>query len=237
MHREILELEGSFNVRDIGGYPAGEGKTTLHRRFIRAGSLAELTERGKTALLEMGVRCVIDLRSAREVAENPDAVMDDRRFSWFHLPMLDYIHSGLAYGLPDDFPASLEEMYIGLLENSKESFRQLFEIFGASGQEGFLFHCTAGKDRTGVAAMLLLSLAGVGKDMIVEDYTQSEGQLKPIMASFSAVIPDYLCRSQAQTMRRVIEYLEGSYGSVRGYLDHIGVTPGLQSAILAKLVG
>ena len=238
MRCEILELEGCFNVRDLGGYPADSGKTTRHRRFIRAGTLFGMTERGKAALHDLGIQCVIDLRSQREVDEHPDAVMHDRRFAWFHLPMLDYVHSGITEVLPEDFPSSLEEMYIGLLEDSKAKFEKLFTLFASPAYESYLFHCTAGKDRTGVVAMLLLALAGVDEQTIVEDYSHSEKLIQGLFdRAILADLPAHLFLSRAQTMRAALQHLKSQYGSGRAYLSQIGITSELQQAILAKLTG
>ena len=237
MRCNLLEIEGCYNMRDIGGYPTGTGKTTKHLRFVRSGSLYGLTERGKTHMLNLGLRCVVDLRSHREVSSHPDAVIEDSRFSWHHLPMLDHIYSGVAQDMPDSFPPSLEEMYLNLLEESKASFRQLFELFAHPGHQSYIFHCTAGKDRTGIVAALLLSLAGVDEQTIIEDYTHSEKLLSHFIAKVDlGGLPSYVLTSHAQTMQALLCHLKTQYAGGQGYLDQIGVTPAQQAAILKKLL-
>ena len=238
MRCNLLDVEGCFNIRDIGGYPTAAGDTVSHLRFVRSGSLFALTEQGKEQLLSLGLRCVVDLRSQVEVEHYPDAVADDPRFSWFHLPMLDYIHSSIAGKLPDTFPPSLEEMYFSLIEESKADFRRLFELFAQPGHESFVFHCTAGKDRTGITAALLLSLAGVDEQTIVEDYSHSQELLRDIMAKVDlSHLPGYVLTSRAQTMQALLDHLKAHYGGGQGYLSQIGVAPSTQREVLRKLLG
>jgi len=232
---EILDVDGSFNVRDLGGYVSAGGKVVKYRRFIRSGSLFELTEQGKLDLLGWGVRCIIDIRSRREVEEKPSAVMGDPRFVRIHVPMLDYIHSRMAEEMSGPFPASLEEMYIGLLEQGKDGFRQLFELFASPDYESYLFHCTAGKDRTGVTAMLLLTLAGVDDQTIVQDYNHSEKLLRDLFVRQAPNIPQYLCFARPETMRIALHYLDSRYGGAQAYLSNIGITQDVRNAVLAKL--
>jgi len=236
MRCELLELEGSFNARDVGGYPAGGGKMTKYRRFIRTGSLFKLTEQGKSALLNMRVRCVVDLRSHFEVNEKPDAVMNDPRFFWRHLPMLDYIYAEIADEQYVSFPPSLEKMYINLLNEDKNSFRSLFQLFASPEHESYLFHCTMGKDRTGMTAALLLSLAGVDEETIVEDYSHSAKLTKHLIEGLTEDIPAYLFASPAETMQKVLGYIRSKYGGGQGYLNHIGITPEQCRAIITKLL-
>ena len=237
MRCNLLEIEGCYNIRDIGGYHTSAGKAVKHLRFIRSGSLFGLTEQGKSHLLDLGLRCVIDLRSHREVSLYPDAIMGDSRFSWHHLPMLDYIYSNKAQGLPDSFPPSLEEMYISLLEESRDGFRQLFELFAHPDHQGYVFHCMAGKDRTGIVAALLLSLAGVDEQTIVEDYAHSEELLRDILAKVDlGDLPNYVLASRPQTMQVLLRHLEARYGGAQSYLNQIGIAPVAQAEVLKKLL-
>ena len=237
MDCEVLTLEGVPNVRDLGGYLAASGKVTKHRRFIRAGVLSGLTQSGTSALARLGVHCVVDLRSGREARIQPSAVQDDERFVRHHLPMLDYIYSSVSGGVePDVFPDSLEQLYIDLIEQGKESFRQLFELFAHPEYESYLFHCTAGKDRTGIAAALLLTLAGVDDDTIAQDYSYSHTLLRIFFdkSNFQGV-PTHLGASQPETMQSLLSHLRGCYGGGQSYLEHIGVTKQQITAVLQKL--
>lgn len=236
MRCELLNVEGSFNVRDLGGYLNKEGKPVQYRRFIRAGSLADLTEQGKQVLEEMGVDCVLDLRSSHEVEVKPDAIEKDPQFHWHHVPMLDFINSNIAESKLDAFPESMEAMYIGMLDQGQKGFLRLFEIFADPAYHCCLFHCTAGKDRTGVTAMLLLALAGVDEKTIVEDYSHSENHIGPLSKNHPPHVPIYLVQSKPETMEGTLRHLNKRYGGPVAYLEQIGVTPAQMAAIKSKLL-
>lgn len=231
---ELLSIEGSYNVRDLGGYPTRDGRIVRHRRFIRAGSLSDLTPQGIQSLREEGVRGILDLRSWQEVRKKPDAIDTDDTITRYHIPMLDYIQSSAAEEDFSLFPASMEEMYVGLLDESGDSFARVFEIFADARYPCCLFHCTAGKDRTGVTAMLLLGLAGVEDAGIIEDYHWSQQLLPPIQPGLK--IPPYCLESRPETMEYLLSYLRNRYGSVEEYLSGIGVTKGQQEAVRKKLL-
>ncbi len=235
VRRQVLELEGSFNVRDLGGYPTRDGKRIQPRRFLRAGSLYDLSEKGRQTLLDLGVHCVIDLRSRVEREQMPDPVENLPEFTFHHVPMLDYINSSVVAG-EMSFPDSLEEMYLGLLDNAGHSFAQVFELFANPLCSGFLFHCTAGKDRTGMVTMLLLALAGVEEDLIVADYSLSEHLAPPAPGERPHYVPAYALTSPPEAMRVTLEYLNSRYGGVEPYLSHIGVTHEQRSRVLRKLL-
>ena len=134
------------------------------------------------------------------------------------------------------FPESMEEMYIGLLEKDQAQFREIFTLFANPKYKTMLFHCTAGKDRTGLTAMLLLGLAGVNNETIIEDYAWSQHLGPPILVEGNlSKLPQYLFESQPETMRAAIDYLEKKHGSIRAYLSHIGVDSNQMRIILEKL--
>lgn len=233
---ELLDIPGAENVRDLGGYTGTDGRTVACRRFIRAGGMDALTQEGVAAVRGLGVRCIIDLRSGMERARNPDTLEQDAAIAYRHIPMLDYIQSSLAGEGQAVFPDSMEEMYLGLLENDKQDFLQVFRIFADPACPTVLFHCTAGKDRTGLVAMLLLGLAGVSAADIAEDYSYSERlrQVQPERREEDG-LPAYLFDSPAQRMLDIIAYLERQYGGIPAYLTHIGADADMQAAVLEKL--
>ncbi len=165
-----LPLKGSYNTRDLGGYPAKGGSTTAFHSYLRSDSPVRLTQGDWDTLREYGVRCIIDLRASREAEEG--GYLPPSGIEYCNFPLLDHIHSDLLAGTA--FPSSMEQMYRDLLDGSGETFVQVFEKMGEYAGQCVLFHCTAGKDRTGLVSMLLLSLAGVGKELIVADYCATQ---------------------------------------------------------------
>lgn len=223
MRCKIYPIEGANNVRDLGGYPGGCGKPVSMRRFIRGDSMSGLSESGRRAVRDLGVDCIVDLRSTMEVRTMPGSLMAAEGIAYRHIPMLDYIQSSIVNGTLDIFPESLEEMYTGLLDNAQDAFSQAFEVFADPGYSCVLFHCTAGKDRTGLTAMLLLGLAGVADDLIVEDYAWSEHLVPPTQIKNDSRLPRYLFESKPETMRAAIRHLKCAYGGITAYLRQIGV--------------
>lgn len=231
---EVLDVPGAQNVRDLGGYLSWDGRPVRKRRFLRAGGLHALTSEGVAAVRALGVDCIVDLRSSFEASRMPDTLREDGEIDYVHLPMLDYIQSAIGDGGSPRFPDSMEEMYVGLLEHSGETFLRLLRVCGDPAYHTVLFHCTAGKDRTGVSAMLLLGLAGVSREDIVEDYSHSE-RLFP-QRPLHPELPGYLFESRPETMEAALDHLDAEYGGVRGYLARIGVDGALEEALLRKLL-
>lgn len=222
-----LPLRGAQNVRDLGGYRTAGGGRTKQNVFVRAAKLDELTDQDKNFLYRYGVRTVVDLRSAVEVQESPCGLLsyDDIRYA--NVPLIDNIHSDNLNGR---YPASMSEMYIGLLKNSAVLIKQAL-IRLKEEKQCALFNCTAGKDRTGVMAMLLLNLAGVDRDTIIEDYSASERyntQIKEVqqevLNQFGVLLPDYLFESKPEQMERTLRFLESEYRDAASYMEKIGMT-------------
>lgn len=231
----IYDLPGVLNMRDIGGYAAKDGRITAKNRFIRSTALAYIDEQGEAELENMGVDCVIDLRSRHERKNAPDKIEQNERIHFAHVPMLDYISSNIADGDLSNFPKSMTEMYIGLLENGENDFKSVFELFADERFKYYLFHCTAGKDRTGVTTMLLLGLSGVDDEIIIEDYSYTESLIKSVIDTSSESLPRYIFESSPKTMRETLDYVRNKYGDIPGYLESIGVDRGKQDKILKKM--
>lgn len=232
----IYQIAGIRNMRDIGGYKSKDGRAVAMGRFIRSTALAKLDAKGEAELREIGVDCVIDLRSSLEREHAPDVVENSVDIYYRHVPMLDYISSNFASGNFTNFPKSMHEMYIGLLEKAGESFKEIFDLFADSRFHHYLFHCTAGKDRTGVTAMLLLGLANIHDDIIIEDYSYTRPLLglSP-MGVAPPDIPSYVFESSPETMRITLDHLKENYGGAAEYLTHIGVDEEKQAKIIDKL--
>lgn len=232
----VYNIPGVSNMRDLGGYTAKDGKKIVMGRFIRSTALARLGEAGVDELLSLGVDCVIDLRSGYERRNEPDVIETHDAIHFTHVPMLDYISSNFANGDFADFPKSMQEMYIGLIDNAKDSFKAVFELFADERFEHYLFHCTAGKDRTGVTGMLLLGLAGIPDEIIIEDYSYTEILIEPVpIHKYPHDLPRYLFESSPETMRAALDHLYEKYGSVPAYLTSIGIDADKQNRILQKL--
>lgn len=223
-----LELMGAYNVRDLGVYENKEHQKLKEHQFLRADSLHQLTEKDREALISYGVKAVIDLRSQREKEQAPCVWENSEQVDYYSVPMLDEMNSN---GFQGEMPESMAELYIELLENGKEEYAEIFRTMCKYEEECVIFNCTAGKDRTGVTAMILLGLAEVEPDVIAQDYSVSAKYMKPVfkhqkeqMRKFGVEIPDYMLESRKEEMEATLDYLYEKYGTVENYLNEIGLT-------------
>ena len=153
----LLPMEGAYNIRDLGGYPAENGGVTRKGLFFRADNTANLTPKDVDLLREKGVSLSIDLRSPKETQDWPSKLKGCAGMRYENIVMLDEISSN---GFRGNFPASMAEMYIRNLDGARDSFVQVFRLL-IENSGAALFHCTAGKDRTGMVSMLLILLVAV----------------------------------------------------------------------------
>lgn len=219
---KIIHIDGVENFRDLGGYPARAGKKIRYGKFFRAAALHTMTPKGKEDFNKLGIEYIVDLRSQVEREQDPENIDGLKGVTHVHVPMLDHLNSSLAGGVWE-FPESMQAMYSDMLEAHKEEFKRLFELF-ATATGGIVFHCTAGKDRTGVLTMLLYSLAGVENQLIAEDYSYSQHLLSYGGIEPPEGIPSYVNYTKPEYMRDTIAWLEENYNGGIGYLENIGIS-------------
>lgn len=232
----LIPLEGARNTRDLGGYPAAAG-ITRPGIFFRGDSTADLTKNDIARLQALNITLVLDLRSALETAAAPSRLCRPG-IEYIPIPMLDRINSGPAAG----FPNSMGELYETLLEQARDDYREIFTRL-AQCKDAALFHCTAGKDRTGMVAMLLLKLASVPDSCVIEDYVATdlflrgtwEAQIQRF-ASKGVEIPEHLLRADRENIVYVLERLEERFGGAERYLLDCGVEPAWLDAIRTRFV-
>lgn len=235
--QRVLPLQGAWNVRTFAGLQGRHGPIPA-TAFVRTADLGRLTDADRDALAAAGVKLDIDLRTADEEAQSPDLLAKDDRFDYQRISLMGTEKMDLQK-MMTSFPDSLGEAYVQWLGHSQPQFKQVFQRIAAQQDGAVLFHCTAGKDRTGIIAGLLLDLAGVPKAEIVHNYAISahylEGQPKDSamnaqimalikqnpeigrkMAGMSGTAPD--------NMEQFLAALHSQYGSAEGYLKSIGVS-------------
>jgi protein-tyrosine phosphatase len=220
-----LEIEGTHNFRDVGGYPASGG-TTRCGQLYRSDSLAGVTATGAADLAALRIGVVVDLRSALERSQDHSrSVLPGAVHVW--LP----IHGGSRSSLVDaDGVFSLEQLYRQVLDDSAWTIAAAVSVIADSGSAPVLVHCTAGKDRTGLVVALALEAAGVDRTAVVADYTQSALNLdgawmnQALSALVSGGVPispalfEALGGSPDHAMSGLLAGLDEQYGSVVGYL-------------------
>lgn len=189
-------IEGSFNFRDVGGMPLTGGGMTRSGVLYRSDALSGLTPHGLEQLAATPIGVIVDFRTPLEQMIAPDRLPATRTFRVVELALLEGALTGLAQqamqatatgGDPDAAAAavgdalaqlpSLGELYVSMLTHGAEAFAEVARLVATGEDTAVLVHCTAGKDRTGVAIALLLDAVGVDRDAIVADYAASEQNL------------------------------------------------------------
>lgn len=218
-----------MNLRDLGGYPTRDGRETAWRRLLRSDAPVCLTPEEIDWLRRERITTVLDLRSPEEMRRNPCALAELEGFDYHPMPAM-----GGASLPPED---RVWEGYRDILADHGFMARALRILANAPG--GALFHCTAGKDRTGTLAAALLLLAGVDRQDIVADYQVSHTYIKPLLERMRVAVPDlpaYVGRSDAETMEQLLDWFEQTYGGPVGYARALGLTEEERQKLLEKLL-
>jgi protein-tyrosine phosphatase len=224
--KRLLDFPALLNVRELGGYPTTDGAQTRWRSLLRADDLAQLNEQGVAALGDYGVATILDLRWPEEAARLPSPVPAS-------LPQLRYQRISLLTHTEDEWrlrsrDAAKELWKCAVLEHVRSELRHVLTFIAQAPPEPLLFHCVAGKDRTGLIAALLLALADATPAAIAQDYAMSEqnlreGYLKRYADTDPARILDAL-RCPEEGAHNMLRFLENA-GGVRSYLAQIGLSP------------
>jgi len=224
-----LPLPGTYNVRDIGGYRSRDGRTIQWRTFWRADSLHRLPLEAQVTLLDYGVRTVIDLRRSDELQAAPNVFAASTAVTYCHLSL--QVDAPLVPGTP----RLLVDTYRHMLDERQEQIRETLQVLAAPGGLPAVVHCTAGKDRTGLIAALVLGLAGVPEDTIVEDYALSsrylvgpfleETRQRALRRGYTWEQYEPLVRCPPEFMYATLQHLKERYGSIEAYARTIGLGP------------
>ncbi|SVE38448.1 uncharacterized protein METZ01_LOCUS491302, partial [marine metagenome] len=171
-HRQRhIELEGAYNIRDIGGYPTENGYHTRWKMFLRSDSMHRLTEQSKADLVAYGIRTVIDLRTTLETQTQTNVFIGSSQVSYLHHNVIgdEYLpdEDRVITGLPAD---SIRASYTTWLDLRQNAILGVLSSLADPTVRPAVYHCAGGKDRTGVITALLLGIAGVPRHIIAEDY-------------------------------------------------------------------
>lgn len=253
----LLPLEGGVNFRDMGGYPAAGGKRVKWKHLYRSGTMTRLTNSDRTHLNERGIRTVIDFRTESEHLHEPNdwgitlgegywrRDHDETFGNWSEL-------DPARLGTERDAEKVLEAGFRKLPEQQAAAYAEMFRRL-AAGNVPAVIHCTAGKDRTGGGAALILSVLGVPREHIVADFLLTQRAYNPqsalrqngkpnpdpkyrkfaemkreVLAVFSSVRPSFIAA--------FLDSLEEQHGGIEGYTDALGFTAADRKAIRGGLL-
>jgi len=234
----VLKWEACLNTRELGGYPLLDGRRTRWRALVRSDNIAKLTSAGQQALIDYGIRTVIDLRFPVELEKHPNPFnqtadsLQGERPQVLNLP-LDQ-DQDLDWSMLSSPAEAMCDLYCRLLEANRAHIAAVLTAIARAPSGGVLFHCYAGKDRTGLIAALALATAGAPAETIIEDYALTHSLLEPLHTR--ELSDPSLTRNQRrylsvlwtalpETMRLTLDYLDERYRGVAGYLRTTPLLP------------
>ena len=251
-----------YNARDLGGYPTDDGKVTKFGVFIRSEAPVELPEEDIAYLLNYGISATMDFRGTGERIRRPSDLKD--RVPYYEKSLFN--EAAMSGGRRPEFKKlDWGGQYVSMAEGAREWAVDVLSI-AAENPGALLYHCTTGKDRTGLMSCYLLSIAGVSREDIAADYCVSAVYLEPVFAKMRSGamdlglkppagslpegvkppdlsgIPDMpkfdndFFETPASAMLNLVDYFQTTYGGVVPFLREIGVTDQVMDAIRAKFV-
>ena len=248
-----LPVAGTLNFRDLGGYPAGAGFRVRWGRVFRSDNFAAVSAEAWRQLSGMGLREIFDLRHAAERERSPSVIPDDLDIAISHLAiggeaaeapdLVELLSRGgrESYGL--DF---MVEMYQKLVVEQGPTFATLLEHLADPTRLPAVFHCTAGKDRTGVAAALLLELLGVERKLVLDDYELSTRyrsgprieELRPRLVAAGVDIESVrpFLSAPRPALAAALTTVDEKHGSVVKFLLASGLNPAVPNRLRAELL-
>jgi protein tyrosine/serine phosphatase len=227
----FVEFAGAYNFRDLGGLPANGGGRIRRGVLFRSDALHALDRSDVGRLRELGVVTVVDLRSEYEVAATGRGLLADESIGWFHAPLSNV-------GAPDYQPSAalasgdLGRHYLDTLDERSRMLARAFMHLATADHLPAVFHCTVGKDRTGVLAALVLGCVGVPARVIVEDYALTDDRMAPLLARLrgDAAAPADIralgpspMRAEARSMEQFLAGLDAKYGGPGGWARAAGI--------------
>jgi len=240
----LLPLVGASNFRDLGGYPTVDGRQTRWGRLFRSDTLHELTEADLEVLRGVGLASIIDLRTATEVGRTGRGALGGEAIAYLHASVLQEEggESVATPAPPDDDPA---ERYLWYLEVGRQAFTESLAMVADPSNHPLVFHCAAGKDRTGVLAALILDIVGVERSVIVDDYAITATRMElildrlrrdPVWGGQVAEIPPERVHADGTTMARFLDLLYQRHGGAREWALTVGVAAQSLDELTSHLV-
>jgi protein-tyrosine phosphatase len=245
----ILDWEGALNARDTGGLPTADGAHIRRGALVRSDVISRLTDSGRKALVDHGVRTIVDVRTAQELQRDVDYPFRDSRRDD------DPAYVNVSFVSPmsaedearvmslRDTASDLGEMNRLDIDLHRAGIAGIIAAVADAQPGGVLIHCYAGKDRTGMSVGLLLALAGVSDDDIADDYALTMLNLEPLIADWIDTIDESdrermreLASPRREAMLSMLTHVKERYGGVERYLLDSGVSADKLATIRARLV-
>jgi protein-tyrosine phosphatase len=241
-----IELDGAVNFRDIGGYPAANGRRVRWRRIFRSDNLGNLTAADHERLAKLGLRALVDFRVPDERRRLPNRLAESTTIQTFTIGFMaegvvDLLHA-VSAGTPSnaDIERVFLEQYRRFVTDHGPQFAQALAYALDAQHQPLVMHCTSGKDRTGFAICALLLALGTPRATILEDYALTNSHMRDISSLFKASAPPDLVRlvmtAQTKYLEAAFDEMQKTYGSVDAYLSRALALDDDKRARLADLL-
>ncbi len=231
--REVA-IEGQPNFRDLGGFVNKDGKSVKWGILFRAGELSRITENDKMLLQGMGLHMVIDFRYDEEINENPDILPGGIEYLNIPVDEGSYSRAQMTQWLISNDSAAFDTLLIHANKAFVNDAQPKFSEFMSKLNEGkkIVFHCTAGKDRTGFATALILSALDVDRQTIIEDYLSSNYYNREMIQKTidyvnsmglngEILLPVLIVKESY--LEEAFHIIDNKYGGMDNYLNLLGV--------------
>jgi protein tyrosine/serine phosphatase len=234
----ILDWEGALNARDTGGLPTADGGHIRRAALVRSDVISRLTLSGRQALIDHGVRTIVDVRTSEEIDRDVDYPFREGRTE----ADPRYVNVSFVVDLAAEDEARVRERRLNAtqlgemnrldIDVHRSGIAGIIKAVADADEGGVLIHCYAGKDRTGISVALLLSLAGVSDEDIANDYALTMLNLEPLIMEWLDTIEDSaerermreLATPRREAMLETLAHVRESYGGTERYLRDAGVS-------------
>ncbi|MFV0309764.1 MAG: tyrosine-protein phosphatase [Desertimonas sp.] len=253
--RRLIELEAAHNVRDLGGYRLADGREIAWGRLLRGDGLHHLTDADLDALAPIGLRTVVDLRTHGELDERGTFPHQRVPLRFVHLPVIDatwdhgeseqYLADLAARGDGEPEVEFLAWAYRRMLLDGGPGFGAAVRTLAEPGALPAIFHCAAGKDRTGILAALVLTALGVDDEVVVADYALTAAAMPRLRAWLAlnrpeanesmADTPSAFFAAHPAAMQLTLDHVRDTHGSSRSFLAAHGVDDARLAALADAL--
>jgi len=239
-----VELEGCFNFRDLGGYQTAEGRRLRTGLVFRSDGLQHLTGADLEHLTDkVGLASVIDLRSTEEIDEDGSGRISERA-TIHHVPLFERSRSQARTIDPESMPPNMGELYFIMLTAARVPIVEVVRLLSDFDHPA-VFHCAAGKDRTGVISALLLSLLGIPEETIVVDYAFSRANIDQINARLNSSatyqrlmddLPEGAYDADPAAMLLFLDRVRENHGSMLEWAESSGIDAPARERLAARLL-
>jgi protein-tyrosine phosphatase len=241
-----ITLERAFNFRDLGGYVGSDGRTVRWGRLYRADGIHRIEASDLARVAALGIRTVLDLRTVGELDDHGRVATESIDAVYHHLPLLEQVWERDLPVAELDAVDFLAARYLEMLERGADSITAALDAMSTPERLPLVFHCSAGKDRTGVLAAVLLSILGVSDDDIAADYALSRDAMRELTEWVRTERPESYETMAAQppafldapplAMQRFLVLARAQHGSLVDYATGAGVDESVVAGLRAALL-